>query len=63
MTYIIAKPISVILDFALGEELGYILSKSKMKRLFEIYEKDKVLGAQEMRILSATLEMVEKNVS
>jgi len=39
VTIIIAYPIGAILDKVLGEEVGNILSKNQMKRLFEKYEK------------------------
>jgi metal transporter CNNM len=47
------------LDKCLGEEVGNILSKNKMKRMFEMYEKDKILTSSERKILSAALEMQE----
>ena len=57
VTFIVAFPISAILDKCLGEEIGNVLSKSKMKRMFEMYEKEKLLTPSETKILSAALEM------
>jgi metal transporter CNNM len=57
VTFVVAFPISAILDKVLGEEVGNVLSKNKMKRMFEMYEKDKVLTSSERKILSAALEM------
>jgi CBS domain containing-hemolysin-like protein len=48
------------LDKILGDEVGNILSKSKMKRLFEQYEKNKFLLPAERKMLSAALELHEK---
>jgi len=40
LTFVISFPFAAILDKCLGEEVGNVLSKSKMKRMFEIYEKE-----------------------
>ncbi|CDW89146.1 UNKNOWN [Stylonychia lemnae] len=56
----IAFPISAILDKILGQEDGEQYNKSKMKRLFEMYEKEKLLDPSERKILSAALELQEK---
>ena len=58
--YIIAKPIALVLDCLLGEELGNILSKNQMKKLFEMYEKDQLLNPDERKLLIAALEIQEK---
>ena len=60
LTFVLAFPISAILDKCLGEEVGIVLSKSKMKRMFEVYEKEQRLTASERNLLSAALEMQEK---
>lgn len=60
LTYVIAKPIAMVLDCILGEELGNILSKNQMKKLFEMYEKDKLLDPDERKLLIAALEMQDK---
>lgn len=59
LTFVIAFPIAAVLDKCLGEELGNVLSRNKMKRMFEIYEKEKLLTPSERKILSAALEMSE----
>jgi len=43
VTFIIAYPIGAILDKVLGEEVGNVLSKNQMKRMFEQYEKSSLL--------------------
>ena len=58
MTY----PLAAILDKVLGEEVGTLLSKSRMKKLFEHYEKAKLLKPSERKILSAALELKERTV-
>lgn len=57
ITFVLSFPISAILDRTLGEEVGNVLTKNKMKRLFEMYEKEKLLHPNERRILSAALEL------
>jgi len=57
ITFPISFPISAILDKILGEEDGEQYNKSKMKRLFEMYEKEKLLDPSERKILSAALEL------
>jgi metal transporter CNNM len=47
ITFILAFPVSAILDKTLGEEVGTVLTKNKMKRLFEMYEKEKLLHPHE----------------
>lgn len=59
-TFPITFPLSAILDKILGEDVGNVYNKSKMKRLFEIYEKEKLLDPQERKILTAALELHEK---
>ena len=44
LLYIIAKPISVILDKILGDEIGIISTRSNLKRLFAVTEQDKLLN-------------------
>ena len=43
ITFPITFPLSAILDKILGEDAGNVYNKNKMKRLFEIYEKEKLL--------------------
>jgi len=43
MTFPISFPISAILDKALGEEVGNILSRSQMKRMFDMLEIENVI--------------------
>lgn len=57
VTFPISFPISAILDKILGEEESNQYNKSKMKRLFEMYEKEKLLDPSERKILSAALEL------
>ena len=59
--FVLAWPISWLLDKLLGQELGNILSKNQMKKLFEMYEKDHLLNPEERKILSAALELRDKS--
>lgn len=57
VTFPISFPISAILDKALGEEVGNVLSKGQMKRMFEMLEKENVIRSSERKIISAALEL------
>ena len=58
--FIIAYPISLLLTLILGEEEADVYSKVKMKKLFEMYEEEKLLNPSEKRILTAALEIADK---
>jgi metal transporter CNNM len=60
LTFPISFPISAILDKVLGEEVGNILSKSQMKRMFEMLESENVIKSAERKIITAALELQEK---
>eukprot|EP00824_Muranothrix_gubernata_P012279 TRINITY_DN26138_c0_g1_i1.p1 TRINITY_DN26138_c0_g1~~TRINITY_DN26138_c0_g1_i1.p1 ORF type:complete len:584 (-),score=118.62 TRINITY_DN26138_c0_g1_i1:3-1754(-) len=60
----ITFPISKILDWALGRELGTVYSKAELKKLVEIYgtEKRGDLTTQEANIMTGALEFSTKTV-
>lgn len=60
LTSPISFPISAVLDKVLGEEVGNVLSKTQMKRMFEQLEVDQVIKSQERKIIQAALELQEK---
>ena len=60
ITFPVSFPISAILDKVLGEEVGNILSRNQMKRMFEMLEIENVIQGQEKKIISAALELAEK---
>ena len=43
VTFVFAFPIAAILDKVLGEEVGTIMTKTKMKKFFEIQLKEKMI--------------------
>jgi metal transporter CNNM len=43
ITFPITFPLSAIIDKVLGEDAGNVYNKNKMKNLFKIYEKEKLL--------------------
>lgn len=53
-------PISAILDKCLGDDVGNLLSKNQMKRMFEMLEADNVIKSSERKIINAALELQEK---
>jgi len=60
ITFPISFPISAILDKVLGEEVGNILSKNQMKRMFEMLEVENVVKSSERKIIQAALDLQEK---
>lgn len=60
ITFPLSFPLAAILDKMLGEDAGNVYNKNKMKRLFEMYENEKLLDPQERRILTAALELHER---
>lgn len=60
ITFPISFPISAILDKVLGEEVGNILSKNQMKRMFEMLELENVIKSSERKIIQAALDLQEK---
>ena len=63
LVFIIAYPIAAILDKILGEEVGVVMTKQKMKKFFEIQKDMQMIEDQEGRILQATLDLSEKAIS
>jgi len=62
VTFVFSYPVGVVLNRIFGEDEGNLLSKSRMKKLFEKYEQQNVLQASERKILSAALELKNKTV-
>ncbi len=60
ISFPISFPLAAILDKLLGEDAGNVYNKNKMKRLFELYEKEQLLDPQERKMLTAALELNEK---
>lgn len=63
VTFIFSYPIAAILDKVLGEEVGTVLTKSKMKKFFEIQKDNKILDDREKIILQNTMELKDRPVS
>lgn len=59
LTFPISFPLSAILDKIFGEDVGNVYNKNKMKKLFEMYEKENMLDPSERKILTAALELHE----
>ena len=56
-------PIAAILDKVLGEEVGTVLTKSKMKKMFAIQQQMQAIEDQEGKILAGALELSTKPIS
>ncbi len=63
LSFLIAKPISFVLDKCLGEEIGSIYTRTQMKAMFKKYEKENLLKAEEGKILAGALEFEAKQVN
>lgn len=61
----IAYPLSLILDFLLGEEIGNVYSNEELKKLIEIHFLSKESGLQdiEAKILGGALDFAKKTVN
>ena len=51
LTFPCSFPLSAILDKVLGEEVGNVLSKNQMKRMFEMLESENVIKGSERKII------------
>lgn len=63
ITFVFAYPIAAILDKTLGEEVGTVMTKSKMEKLFDNQLKTNLLEEQENRILKAALKLSKTPIS
>ena len=62
LLFILAKPISMVLDKALGDDPGTKFTKTQMKALFAIYEREARIDVDQKKILSAVLDFTERKV-
>lgn len=60
VTFVVSYPIAWLITLMIGHEYDTVLSKNKMKRMFKMYEDEKLLHPHENRILSAALDFTEK---
>ena len=63
VTFVVAFPIAAILDKILGDEVGGIMNKGKMKKVFLNAEQNKILDPAERKILTAALELGRKQIN
>ena len=63
ITFVASYPIAAILDKVLGEEVGTVLTKSKMKKMFAIQQQMQAIEDQEGKILAGALELSTKPIS
>ena len=61
--FLVVKPIAAALDWAMGEDVGYVLNKHQMKAMFSVYTQQEALGKKEGKLLASTLDFAEKKVS
>lgn len=62
LTYPISKPISMILDYALGEEIGKYYSKQEFHKLLMMHMHQNTLNASEVAIMHGALSYRDKQV-
>lgn len=58
--FVVAFPVSLLLTKVFGEEEADFYTKTKMKKLFEMYESENLLNAAEKKLLVAALEISDK---
>mmetsp|Transcript_21103 Transcript_21103/g.47479 ORF Transcript_21103/g.47479 Transcript_21103/m.47479 type:complete len:521 (+) Transcript_21103:238-1800(+) len=58
----LTKPTAMVLDWALGEELGTIFSKGELKQLLEIHQRAGALDQETGRVLRGALEFEDKKI-
>uniref|UniRef100_A0A0K6S6P3 CNNM transmembrane domain-containing protein n=1 Tax=Chromera velia CCMP2878 TaxID=1169474 RepID=A0A0K6S6P3_9ALVE len=64
LLWIVAKPISLVLDWALGREMGTIYDKNQLKALFAHHEKEaNILETKEAQILTGALDFPNKTAA
>ena len=63
VTFPISFPLSAILDKLLGEDVGNVYNKARMKKMFELYERENLLDPAERRILTAALDLQDKTAA
>jgi metal transporter CNNM len=62
ITFIFSYPIAAILDKVLGEEVGSVMTRNKMKHFFEMQERNMMIEGGEGKILRATLELSKRYI-
>ena len=63
ITFPISFPISAILDKVLGEEVGNVLSKNQLNRMFVMLEQENIINSGERKIVQAALELQDKSAN
>lgn len=63
VTFPFSYPISVILNYLLGEEMGYGYSKQKLIEFIRIIAEDQVLENDEATIIAGALQLSSKSVN
>lgn len=60
ITFPISYPISRILDCVLGEEIGCVYNRDRLRELIRLTEKELDMGKDELNIITGALEMSKK---
>ena len=61
-TFLISFPISKMLDYALGEEIGNTYNRDRLRELLKVTGDDLDLGKDEVNIIAGALELSKKTV-
>ena len=62
ITFPLSFPISLILDYVLGEEIGYVYNRDRLRELLRLTEKEMDLVKDEVNIIAGALELSKKTV-
>lgn len=62
LLYPVAKPVALVLDVCLGEEMGYIHSRKELEKMMELHVKHGTVDEEIGRTLSRTLSFCDRTV-
>lgn len=62
LTFPLSYPISKLLDCILGEEIGYVYNRDRLRELLRLTEQEMDLVKDEMNIITGALELSKKTV-
>lgn len=59
--YVFAKPVSLVLDAYLGEDIGTVFTKRQLAEMIEIHETQQMIDAEERDILRGAMSFRAKS--
>ena len=64
VTFFVSYPTSLLLDYALGQDMGTVYSRNQLKGMLEMYAKTKEadFGQEETKVMAGVVDFSQKNV-